>query len=295
MNLKRHLPLLVLLALTNPAFAQHGNRGGRPGGGAVHPGAQRPMPGGGQHPMTPQQHENFLHQQMINDQLMFEAIMNSRSRPSRPQGGAAPSGSGKQPTGNNRPQPNSNRPKNATNSAKPGVKPQSEKKAESPGNVGKQTKQEREKEAREKKEADASKKRKEEENSIRRNEVRKGVVNNRNLQGFNQVEINHLKNAYSKMSRADHDYGGHRIRSMEHVAGALEHLGAISPISGIALASQGNLPQAQSDQLLREAEFHLKNVLNTIGTGKNTLSHHHNARASVEAAIRELHVALRIN
>jgi hypothetical protein len=291
MSLKRHLTLLAILAFSNPAYAQkHGapRGGGYPGGAAVHPGQQRPSPGGGQRQMTPLEREYM-------DQMIFAEMMRSRSRPSRPQGGAAPSGSGKQPTGNNQPQPNSNRPKNAPNSAKPGVKPQSEKKAESPGNVGKQTKQEREKEAREKKEADAGKKRKEEENSIRRNEVRKGVVTNRNLQGSNQVEINHLKNAYSKMSRADHDYGGHRIRSMEHVAGALEHLGAISPMSGVALASQGNLPQAQSDQLLREAEFHLKNVLNTIGTGKNTFSHHHNARASVEAAIRELHVALRIN
>ena len=30
--------------------------------------------------MTPQQHENFLHQQMWNEQLMFEAIMNSRGQ-----------------------------------------------------------------------------------------------------------------------------------------------------------------------------------------------------------------------
>ena len=46
MSLKRHLPLLVILAFSNPAFAQHGNRGGRPGGGTVHPGQQRPMPAG---------------------------------------------------------------------------------------------------------------------------------------------------------------------------------------------------------------------------------------------------------
>jgi hypothetical protein len=286
---------LAILAFTTPAVAQHpAARGVHPGGGAVHPGAQHMMAGGGQQHMTPQHFQNMQHQQMMNEQMLFESIMNSRAGTYR-RAGANHSGGGQQPSASNRAQSGAKGQKSASTAAQPGGKQQDGKRAASTGNAAKQTKQPSDKAAKEK-EAAATTQRKAAENLAHHNNaMKKGVVNNRSFQGSNQLEINHLKNAQSKMSRADHDYAGHRVRSMEHVSSALAHLGASSGFMGNMYSSQGNLPQAQSDQLLRDAEFHLKNVLNTIGTGNNTLTHHHNARASVEAAIHELHVALKIN
>lgn len=288
MSLKRYFSLLVLLALSNPAFAQQSpaNRGGQPRGGAVQPGQQRPMPGGRQHPIRPQQ-------QMLNEQMMFEEMMNSRSRSSRRQVGAAPSGGGKQTSGNNRAQPNANRQKNALNSAQPGAKQQSEKQAESPGNVGNQTKQERENEAKEK-EAAASKKRHELERSLHHNE-KNAIAHNRGLQGSDQSTISLLNTAMGKLRSADHDYAGHRVEAMRHVARALEHLTGSYAFNASGVSGAGNLPQTESDRLLREAENHLRTIENTLRTRTNSLEHHHNARASVAEAIRELHIALRIN
>jgi hypothetical protein len=305
MSIKRTLLILTSLVFTNSAFAQpQGDRRAHPGGAVNHPGQQHPSPGAGQRPMTPQQRENFLYQQMWSEQLMFEEMMRSRGRAYRSQSGASQSGGGqnqKTSSGSNRPLTDANRRQDGangtqskSNQGQPSAKALQEKRAVSPGNVSTQTKQQRGREGKEK-EAGANPIRKEEENSIRRKEVKTGAVNTRSLQGSNQAAINLLKNAHAKMSRADHDYSGHRVRSMEHVTIALQHLGATSAVAGNGYSSQGNLPQAQSDQLLREAEFHLRNVLNTIGTGRNTLSSHHDARASVDAAIRELHVALRIN
>jgi len=250
--------------------------------------------------MTPmQQHENFVRQQW-NDQMIFESIMNSRGSYTPRRAGPARTGGVKQPSGNNRPQPNAGRQQNGVTSAQPRnnqgqpkVKQQQQKRAESPGNVSKQPNQEREKEAKEK-EAATSKKRHDLERSLHHNE-KNAILHNRDLQGSDQSTISLLKSAEMELRRADHDYAGHRVQAMRHVARALEHLTGSSAFNNSGISRAGNLPQAESDRLLREAEGHLRLIENTLSTRTNSLEHHHNARASVAEAIRELRIALKIS
>ena len=93
----------------------------------------------------------------------------------------------------------------------------------------------------------------------------------------------------------DTDYQGHRVRAMNHIASAIRHLG--SPM-GMGYASDysggGNLPQAQSNQILRDAIFRLSQTQASLGPGMTAAAHHHHAHASITEAIRELEVALRI-
>jgi hypothetical protein len=303
MSLKRHFSLLLaILALAHPAFAQHHtpNRGGHPAGAGGHPAQQRAMPGVGQHPMTSQQHEHVMFQQMIIQQMMFESIMNSRIAATRRQGPPSQNGGGQQPSSNSRSKSNAGRQQNGSNStqprnnqAHPGVKPQSEKKAESPGNVSKPTKQERAKESKEN-EATGIHKRHELERSLYHPE-KNAIVHNRGVQASDQSTISLLKTSEMKLRRADHDYAGHRVEAMRHVGHALNQLTGSYFFNDHIGSGAGNLPQAESDRLLREAEGHLRFVENTLRTRTNSLEHHHNARTSVAEAIRELRIALRIN
>ena len=93
---------------------------------------------------------------------------------------------------------------------------------------------------------------------------------------------------------ADHDYQGHRIRAMEHVSAALRHLGAPFDLNTSFGPGAGNRSQAQSDQILRDAISQLRNVESSLGRATSTDAHHHTARSSVKAAIRELRIALNI-
>jgi hypothetical protein len=302
MSIKRHFPLLAILAFAHPAFAQHpANRGGHPSAPAAHPGQQHMMPGPGQQRMTPQQQQHHFEQQMWNEQLMFMQMMNSRGGAYKRQGTPGRNGAGQQPAINNQGQSNSARHQNKSgsnqsnaNQAQPSVKQQSAKNARSPGVVDKQAHQDRDKEGKEK-EAAASKKRQERERAIHRNEAKKSnVANNRPLSS-DSASISMLKTAQTKLRNADHDYAGHRVEAMRHVDRALEHLTGSAPFNGSVVSGAGNLAQAESDRLLREAENHLRMVENTLGTRTNGLEHHHNARASLNEAIRQLHIALRIN
>jgi len=54
------------------------------------------------------------------------------------------------------------------------------------------------------------------------------------------------------------------------------------------------LPQRQSDQILRMAIHTLSRTELMLEKDTRTASHHHNARTSVAAAIRELNIALNI-
>jgi hypothetical protein len=302
MSLKRTFLLLVLLAFSQPAFAQHpaARGGGRPAPPA-HPGQQHMMPGGGQHQMTPQQHQHMMNQQMWNEQMWFMEMMRSRGGANKRAGVSTQTGGRQQTPSNNGMQPNANRKQNGSNptqpnqnQAKPNAKQQQEKGAQSPGVLAKPTKQEHEKEAKAKEEA-ASKKRKEEEKLIHRNETKKGMNASRRPLATDQASIGLLHTALRKMREADHDYAGHRVEAMRHAARALEHLGGSHAFDGQVRSSAGNLPQAQSDRLLREAEGHLRFVESSLSSRTNSLEHHHNARTSVGEAMRELRIALRIN
>jgi hypothetical protein len=302
MSIKRHFPLLAILAFAHPAFAQHpANRGGHPSAPAAHPGQQHMMPGGGQQRMTPQQAQHHFEQQMWNEQLMFMQMMNSRGGAYKRQGTPSRNGAGQQPVINNRGQANSVRHQNGPNSAQPKstqaqptAKQQRGKSTQSPGVVDKRAHADRDKEAKEK-EADASKKREEREHAIHRNEEKRSNLANKRPLSSDSASISMLKTAQTKLRNADHDYAGHRVEAMRHVDRALEHLMGSTSFNGSVASGAGNLAQGESDRLLREAENHLRMVENTLGTRTNSLEHHHNARASVNEAIRQLHMALRTN
>ena len=115
-----------------------------------------------------------------------------------------------------------------------------------------------------------------------------------------QVKVSLLRNVHSKLQQADHDYDGNRVRAMESVSQAIHHLGATGPLGfggGSSLAGisgAGNLPQGQSDGILRDAIHNLRNVEGQLGTSGGGATHHAEARASVARAIHHLEVALRV-
>jgi hypothetical protein len=106
--------------------------------------------------------------------------------------------------------------------------------------------------------------------------------------------ISHLRTAHAKLQQADHDYQGHRARAANYIVSALRHLGATSMPGSSIVPGRGQLPQAQSDGMLRDALFRLNTVENQLATRTNAAAHHVGARTSVGAAIRELNVALAI-
>jgi hypothetical protein len=108
-----------------------------------------------------------------------------------------------------------------------------------------------------------------------------------------RFDIALLHDAHKKLKEADHDYQGHRVKAMNHIASALEHLGSPRIDSDFGY-SWGNLPQAQSDQILRDALVHLNQTENSLRTGNNRAAHHDRARTSVAEAIHELHTALAV-
>jgi hypothetical protein len=103
-----------------------------------------------------------------------------------------------------------------------------------------------------------------------------------------------LRTVHTKLGGADHDYQGHRVKAMGNVAAAIRSLDPASALIANVASGPGNLPQAQSDQILRDALVHLNITETSLGTGTGGTAHHHNARASVAAAIHELHTALDI-
>jgi len=109
-----------------------------------------------------------------------------------------------------------------------------------------------------------------------------------------QGTISLLRTVHTKLRGADHDYQGHRVRAMSHVASAIRSLHPSSALNTNVTAGQGNLPQAQSDEILRNALVHLSTAETSLGTGTNGAAHHRNARTSVAEAIHELHTALEI-
>src|SRR5262249_50304043 len=97
-----------------------------------------------------------------------------------------------------------------------------------------------------------------------------------------------------KLRGADHDYQGHRVRAMSHVATAIRHLHPSSALNTNVSPGLGNLPQAQSDQILRDALVHLNTAEGSLGAGTAAAAHHQSARSSVSQAIHELNTALQV-
>jgi hypothetical protein len=109
-----------------------------------------------------------------------------------------------------------------------------------------------------------------------------------------QSIISLLRTTHTRLEGADHDYSGHRVNAMRHIASAVQDLGSTTPLGSISLASTGNLAQTQSDRILRDALVHLKSTETSLGSGTDRAERHHRARTAVAHAIRELETALQV-
>jgi hypothetical protein len=130
--------------------------------------------------------------------------------------------------------------------------------------------------------------------AIRREERKHERRENRNARFVSREAVGMLLMALRKVQVADHDYDGHRVRSMEHMSKALHQLGEgvnFNPNVGL---DSGTLNQEQSDEVLRQAIHHLRFVEGSIGHGTEIPEHVRGARISVGEAIRELHLALNV-
>jgi hypothetical protein len=84
------------------------------------------------------------------------------------------------------------------------------------------------------------------------------------------------------------------VEALRSLGQALHHLGSAAPPGVGAASSLGNLPQSQSDGILRDSIVKLRSVEGQLGGSAGRFSHHAEARASVAHAIHQLEVALRI-
>ena len=110
----------------------------------------------------------------------------------------------------------------------------------------------------------------------------------------NPKAISSLKIAISDLQTADHDYQGHRIRALDHVSLALQELGAPTFFSPRPSPNAGELPQAQSDQVLRSALVQMNSAKSLLGSGTTASSNQSRARGLVIKAIQEINTALAV-
>jgi cell pole-organizing protein PopZ len=98
------------------------------------------------------------------------------------------------------------------------------------------------------------------------------------------AEMQTLRQAYSLLSSADHDYQGHRARAMKLIEAACRALG-----SSVKGDGEGDEPQTQSDSQVQQALSLLQSVESSVATN--------NARAAkhLTRAIKELNAALSVN
>jgi hypothetical protein len=289
MRVRQCLCLFLFLCIPATAAAQHHpGRQNHPGGMAPHPG-QAP-----QHMMTPgMQHEQMM-QQFWREQMMLNQMM------SQPRGGGARpqsrSNSPKSQTGKNQPQSATNQsPPNGNQGSKSAHPAQTQRQSAQPGG-SKERQANHNSETKSTHDAPAVKEiHHDRERILAKAHSKDANAANKRMLAMDQRSISLLRNVHAKLREADHDYQGHRMRAMDHVASALEHLGSPAFNSDFGHGySAGNLPQAKSDEILRNALIHLKTAESELATGANRAAHHGNARAKVAEAIGELHIALNV-
>jgi hypothetical protein len=287
MKVRPGLFLFLFLGIPVTAAAQqHPGRQTHPGGVAPHPGGAHQQP----HMVTPQMQQEHMMQQFWREQMMLNEMMRPRSRAAQPQ--SHPNNS-KSPGMGNQQQPAASQSpaggNHGTQSRNPG---QTRGSSTHPGGT-EQQQPNRKNETKSTHDAAA------EREMHRKNELTPakkhlGPDSNRKP-AFYQASINLLRMSHAKLREADHDYQGHRVRAMGHIASALEHLG--SPAFHAEFGQNfglGNLPQSKSDEILHNALVHLKTVESELTKGTNHAAHHGSARAKVAEAIGELHIALNI-
>jgi hypothetical protein len=112
--------------------------------------------------------------------------------------------------------------------------------------------------------------------------------------GPDHESISLLHTVHHKLQVVNHDYGVHRRRASDHVGSALRHLGssAQAPI-GIG-KGQVNSPQPVSDAIMHEARAGLEMIRNLLAARTAAIAGHGEAGGAVDAAIREIDLALNI-
>jgi hypothetical protein len=289
MSCNRSLLILSVLVFTPPVVGQqHKPAAGRPAPAGGRPGQVRP--GQQQHMMTPQQQmeaEFFQHQMMLMEMMS-------------PRRGGRGNAQGQSASGMNQAGANSRTHSGQMNQARTAQ-------SGSPGSNGQQSSQSSSKKSRQDAaHAKTTEARRERELAKEKLHETKSSSANRSTRAADNMAIGHLKTVHSKLGNADADYNGHRVRAMSHIETAIHHMGSTSGLGmglgggftgtggGLTGMGGGHMSQGQSDQILRDGIFQLRQAQSSLGTGTNAAAHHRNAHTSINEAIHELEVALKV-
>jgi hypothetical protein len=112
--------------------------------------------------------------------------------------------------------------------------------------------------------------------------------------GPDHESISLLQAAHQKLEMVNHDYGVHRHRATEHVDSALRHLGSSAPASIGLGRGRMNSPQPLSDAMMREARASLEMIRSRLAARTTAAAGHGAAHGAVDAAIREIDLALAV-
>ena len=112
--------------------------------------------------------------------------------------------------------------------------------------------------------------------------------------GTDHESISLLRAVHHKLHEADHDYDGHRHRALEHVGSALGHLGSSAEAPNRSGPGRRNSPQSVSDAIMRETRASLEMIKGRFAVGTGVAKGHSEARGAVDAAIREIGLALAV-
>jgi hypothetical protein len=281
MSCNRSLLILSVLVFATPVLGQqHKPAAGRPAGGhpgQVHPGQQQ------HHMMTPQQQmeaEFFQHQMMLMEMMA-------------PRRGGRGHAQGQSAAGMNQAGANARTHPGQMNQARTAQ-------TGSPGSNAQQSNQSSAKKSRQDAaHAKAEEARHERELAKERMHEKRATTANRSTRSADNLAIGHLKTVHAKLRSADADYNGHRVRAMNHIETAIHHMGSTSGLGmglggGFTGTGGGHMSQGESDQILRDGIFQLRQTQSSLGTGTNAAAHHRNAHTSINEAIQQLEVALKI-
>ncbi len=279
MTCNRSFLILFVLVFATPVWGQHQqHKGGHPGAAAAHPGQVHP--GQQQHGqmMTPQQqmeYEFFQHQMMLMEMMA-------------PRRGGRGHAQGQSAAVQNQ------------SAATPRSQAAQARQAQA-GSLGSNPQQTNQSSGKKGKHDAAALKEAQREKALAKEKARetKASTANRSSRAADNLAIGHLRNIHAKLRSADADYDGHRVRAMNHIETAIHHVGSTSSLNvgfggGYNGLGGGHMPQGESDQILRDSIFSLRQTQSSLGTGTNAAAHHRNAHASINEAIHQLEVALKI-
>jgi hypothetical protein len=111
-----------------------------------------------------------------------------------------------------------------------------------------------------------------------------------------QAQIIALQETNAVLAKADHDYKGHRVKAMKEIHRAIHALkyGTKNPKNPFkTVKGAGDLPQDQSDALLKKAQAQLTTIQGQLTNVQDPRAAI--AVAAIQTALQELTTALKIN